>query len=76
MIKKFLITGSLLGIFATSTLINEVLADETFGKKVEHVQIIKWAPINTHAAPPEELSTAFCSALILLASAQSLFFSP
>ena len=35
MIKKFLITGSLLGILATSPLINEVLADEAFGKKVE-----------------------------------------
>ena len=35
MIKKILITGFLLGIFATSTLINEVLADEAFGKKVE-----------------------------------------
>jgi protein-disulfide isomerase len=35
MIKKFLIIGSLLGIFAIPTLINEVLADEAFGKKVE-----------------------------------------
>ncbi len=35
MIKKFLIIGSLLGICATPTLINEVLADEAFGKKVE-----------------------------------------
>ena len=36
MIKKYLILGSLLGIFATPALNNEVLADEAFEKKIEN----------------------------------------